>query len=269
MKVTYIDHMGTDLSVVNAARVSFGKKSDWKYAPVFDEFGNEVDERAFLSTNDLSLIHFLARGCTRGDWEKTLDEVVRHSYNIAKATDPHVLKLDDECLKELLNHIRRMPPHWTPFAHTAISLHIKAPLFVTRQINKHQVGFVINEVSRRYVTDTPEFYTPSWWRKKAENVKQGSSSDVVEVPDIRQVWDTVQEWYENLLDRGICPEQARMVLPQSMYTEFYMTGNLYGWANLYNQRTDSHAQKEVQEVAHQIGAIIEPLFPESWRALTQ
>lgn len=229
MKVTYVDHMGSDLSVVNAARVSFNKTSEWEYDKV-------------LSEKDTKLIKYLA------------------SHN-----------------------------HWTPFGHTAITLHIKAPLFVARQLGKHQVGFVWNEVSRRYVDDEPEFYQPGAWRKKPDkSIKQGSGEDfptgeedgyfgdvdgyVVQVDLDASHQDVLFEamrTYRFFLEEGMAPEQARMVLPQSMYTEWYWTGNLYGYSNVYNLRTDSHTQKETQEVAKQIGEILEPLYPVSWPLLTK
>lgn len=249
MKVTLIDRMGSDLSVVNAARVSFNKFSDWEFSAL----------REGLSERDKGLIRFLARGCTTGDWE-SLNWDVENCGTV-------------EELNDILNYIRRMPPHWTPFGHTAITLHMKVPVFVARQIHKHQVGFVVNEVSRRYVTDEPEFYEPEVWRKAADNVKQGSSDEAVsswEVGTLVPIHNhNCLNLYNKLLGDGVCPEQARMILPQSTYTEFWMTGNLFGWANLFNQRTDPHAQREVQEVAHMIGELIEPHYPESWKALTQ
>jgi thymidylate synthase (FAD) len=211
MEVKLIDSMGSDLSVVNAARVSFNKVS------------SEV------GANGIRLIKYLAK----------------HQHN-------------------------------TPFMHNSVTLHMKVPLFVARQIHKHQVGFTVNEVSRRYITDEPEFYVPDVWRKAADNVKQGSSDEAID-PDALPSSGRNPDWYANkaalgsykgLLALGVCPEQARMVLPQSMYTEFYMTGSLYGWAQVYLQRSDSHAQKEVQVVAEQIGDLMRPLFPVSWEALT-
>ena len=262
MKATYIDHMGTDLSVVNAARVSFGKKSEW--VPIHMKPGGDEGNPSEgwieykLSTRDKGLIRFLARGCTTGDWENLKKEFT-HWYGT-------------EGMDDLLNHVKNMPTHWTPFGHTAITLHIKAPIFVARQLGKHQVGMVWNEVSRRYVTDDPVAHMPKIWRKSAENVKQGSSDEPVTGTDVesvvRELYDHTNNVYHELLDAGVCPEQARMVLPQSMYTEWYWTGNLYSFANVFIQRTDSHAQREVQNVARQIGEIIEPLFPVSWSALT-
>lgn len=256
MKSTYIDHMGTDLSVVNAARVSFGKASDWVYSGVDT---NGPAEKA-LSKRDKGLIQFLARGCTSGDWESMRDDIL-HNFESWEEVD------------DLLRYIKNMPTHWTPFGHTAITLHIEAPIFIARQLGKHQVGMVWNEVSRRYVKNEPKFYNPKVWRKTAENVKQGSSDDPADLSimsehAINAYWQYAADTYDRLLRDGVCPEQARMVLPQSMYTEWYWTGNLYSFANVFIQRSDSHAQREVQEVARQIGKIIEPLFPVSWAALT-
>ena len=211
MKVTYIDHMGTDLTTVKAAIVSNYKFNPDKY--LTDGKVNENAER---------LINYLAR------------------YD-----------------------------HWTCFGHTAVTLHIKAPLFVARQLGKHQVGFVWNEVSRRYVDDKPEFYAPKVWRQRAANVKQGSSEEeVFVIPDHYE--DNMRhlvDHYQYLLDWGVCPEQARMVLPQSMYTEWYWTGSVAAYARVCSLRLDPHTQRETQEIAQQINDVIAPLFPVSWEAL--
>ena len=239
MLIEYIDHMGDDLAVVNAARVSFDKESEW--LPRI-----HTGEEKVLSKKDQGLIKYLS---THG--------------------------------------------HWSPFAHTAIKVRMKMPIFVARQIMKHTTGIEYNEVSRRYVDSEPEFYVPDVWRKKADNVKQGSSDEAFtdyfyheyqeddsRIPykfqhgvdrGLEDVYDdfleNVTELYKNMLEKGIAPEQARMVLPQSMYTEVIATGNLYAWANMYNQRTDSHAQKETRDLVLQLGEIIQPLFPVSWKAL--
>ncbi len=260
MKATYIDHMGTDLSVVNAAKVSFGKRS---------VFEGRVGGPDVLSEKDQSLIAFLARGCTSGDWDD-------HRQWVAEASDEG----DWEAFEDLLNHIRKMPSHWSPFAHTAITLHLKMPIFVARQIMKHTTGIEYNEVSRRYVDSEPEFYVPDVWRKKADNVKQGSSDegvDTIKIHGLEESLNSVYKYliedvgdlYKDLVSVGVAPEQARMILPQSMYTEVIATGNLYAWANMYIQRSDSHAQKETQDLAKQIGEIIQPLYPVSWEALTK
>lgn len=242
MQVTLIDHMGSDLSVVNAARVSFSKKSEWEEHGALNP---EAEALLVLSRHDQKLIQFLAR-----------------------------------------------ENHWTPFGHTAVTLHIEAPLFVARQLGKHQVGLVWNEVSRRYVDDEPEFYRPEVWRKRAENVKQGSSDETIKdggwYPDEFESHygdhfmvdnDWTGEWfawddpamalgvYNQMLECGVCPEQARMVLPQSMMTEWYWTGNIAAFARVCNLRLDSHTQKETQEVAQKIAAILMEHFPVSMKAL--
>ena len=171
MKVEYISHMGDDLQIVNAAKVSFGKRSEWETSacsfPPFSE--------TRLSKKDQSLIQFLARGCTSGDWDNLVYEVYETGWEDGKKGF-HDYNSSTE-IEDLLNHIRKMPSHWSPFAHTAITLHLKMPIFVARQIMKHTTGIEYNEVSRRYVDSEPEFYVPDVWRKKADNVKQGSSDE--------------------------------------------------------------------------------------------
>jgi thymidylate synthase (FAD) len=213
MKVELVDHMGTDLSVVNAARVSFNKVA------------TELEEK------DERLIKYLAR----------------HK-------------------------------HWTPFGHTSVSLRIRAPIFVARQLGKHQVGLVWNEVSRRYVDDEPEFFQPECWRTRPEeSIKQGSGDETIPLEDIavgyRYDWDyealmwLCKSYYEECIAKGVAPEQARMVLPQSMMTEWIWTGNLVSFSNLCKLRLDSHTQKETRDVAQLVNDIIEPLFPISWKEL--
>jgi len=220
MEATYIDHMGDDLTVVNAARVSFSKKSEWDTYFCSPEGGN----LPCLSEKDAKLIAYLAR----------------HR-------------------------------HWTPFAHPQITLHMKAPIFIRTQCFKHKVGFTENEVSRRYVDDAPEFYHPIF-RKRAENKKQGSMD---EFPANHEgceaayllALDACKKVYSGLLNEGVAPEQARMVLPQSMYTEWYWTGSLAAFARFVKQRTDPHAQYEIQVLATKVADVIQPLFPVSWAAL--
>lgn len=213
MKVELIDKMGTDLTVVNAARVSFHKTSS------YDE---NHDGTWSLSDKDQNLIRYLAE------------------HN-----------------------------HWSPFSHPQVMLRVKAPIFVARQLQKHQVGLSWNEVSRRYVDSEPEFYTPDGWRKRAENVKQGSSGE--EVYHDSSVYNvavrTAVNAYDRLLDDGVCPEQARMVLPQSMLTEWYWTGSLYAFSRVCKLRLDSHTQQETQQIARQISGIMQKLFPISWSVL--
>jgi len=221
MNVTLVDKMGTDLSVVNAARVSFGKVSQWEAIPEAGPIPNLLQDR------DEKLINYLAK------------------HN-----------------------------HWSPFGHASMQFHIKAPVFVARQLVKHQVGLVWNEVSRRYVDDEVEFYNPEEWRGKPTNSKQGSSDEVIDinprhlmVDNYEQICKSAKWTYEHLLSLGVAPEQARMVLPQSMFTEWYWSGTLMAFARVCNLRCKPDTQKETQVVANQIDELAEDLFPVSWKAL--
>ena len=214
IKAEYIDHLGSDITVVNSARVSFNKES---------QFENSGE----LSSKDVKLINYLAK------------------HN-----------------------------HFTPFTHPQITLRETVPIFVARQRFKHMVGFTYNEVSRRYVDDTPEFYFPAEWRTRPDgSLKQGSGGVHVENETMKRAYldfiKNASSLYERMVASGIAPEQARMVLPQSMLTSYYVTGSLAAFARLYKQRADSHAQKEIQDLAYQIGQVIQPLYPVSWAALTQ
>lgn len=181
--------------------------------------------------------------------------------------------------EKLLNYLAKHS-HWTPFSHPQICMRETVPIFIARQRFKHMVGFTYNEVSRRYVDDEPEFYTPNTWRSRPEgSVKQGSGRDVVESigngdwhnyidDEYKMLTDNALEVYNAMIESDVAPEQARMVLPQSMYTSYYCTGSLAAWARAYKQRIDSHAQKEIRDLAKQWGEVIEPLFPVSWAVLT-
>jgi len=218
--VRYIDHMGNDLMVVNAARVSFNKESGWEGE---QKWAGEIAGKK-LSERDQKLISYLAK------------------HN-----------------------------HWTPFAHPQICLHIKAPISIRTQLYKHKVGFVENEVSRRYVKDEPEIYNPRWRSAPTDGAKQGSSDFMMGTTFMDDFYqDIVEEslsCYEELLANGVAPEQARFVLPQGTYTEWWWTGSLAAYARVCKLRSDPHAQWEVREYAAAISKTIEPLFPESWKAL--
>jgi thymidylate synthase (FAD) len=215
--VELVDWMGSDLTVVNAARVSFNKESEWDIAD------SHIPSKS-LSERDVKLIKYLAK----------------HQ-------------------------------HWTPFAHPQITLRIKAPIFVRAQLGKHQVGLVMNEISRRYVTDKPEFYIPFWRSAPTNGAKQGSSGFIQSPSYLTDIFtnlcDDSLEVYEELLSCGVAPEQARAALPQSLYTEWWWTGSLSAFSRVYVQRIEAHAQWEVQNYAKAIGELIEPLFPVSWKAL--
>jgi thymidylate synthase (FAD) len=163
--------------------------------------------------------------------------------------------------------------HFTPFTHPQIVLREKVPIFVARQRFKHTVGFSYNEESRRYVSDDPDFFMPDGWRKAAENKKQGSSEELIKAEEVdldgmyAELVTHASTLYKAMITYGVAPEQARMVLPQSMFTEYYVTGSLAAFARAYRLRKDPHAQREIQDLAVRWDEVIRPLFPVSWSAL--
>jgi thymidylate synthase (FAD) len=176
---------------------------------------------------------------------------------------------DEEKDTRLINYLAR-EKHLLPFRHPSATLRIYAPIFVFRQLGKHQVGFSWSEVSRRYISSQPEFWVPDKIRKKADNIKQGSSEETLPnawIIDFHQQNKSCLHTYNTLLRAGAAPEQARAVLPQSMYTTCVVTGTLLGWHHLYTQRTEEHTQRETQEYARLIGEVMGELFPRSWEAL--
>ena len=211
MRVEYIDHMGSDASVVKAARVSFA-----------------ADGLEFDGGRDSGLINYLAK------------------HN-----------------------------HWTPFAHTSITLRMTAPVPIRTQCFKHKVGFSENEESRRYISSSPKFFIPQQFRKHPEgSVKQGSGEDMH--PTGNKYWrrhfqsnnSMCLDSYEMAIAGGMCPEQARFLLPQGMEVSWYWTGSLSAYARFYKQRTDPHAQQEIKILALEVGEILKPLYPVAWGALT-
>jgi len=212
MKVELLDFMGSDNSIVNAARVSFHKEAS-----------------QYTEEQNAKLIQYLCK------------------HN-----------------------------HWSPLAHAFLSFRIKAPIFVARQLVKHQVGLAWNEVSRRYVDDEPEFWFPEVWRGKPVNAKQGSSGEVNELRVIDD-WDNLYRskditelclrWYTENIEAGMAPEQARMVLPQNTMTTWIWSGSLAAFARVVRLRTDKHAQQETQDVAFEIDRLVPDNFKHSWKAL--
>lgn len=221
IEVALVDHCGTDLSVVNAARVSFHKESE--FVEVFEQ--GDHGPHLELSLSDYKLINYLAK----------------HK-------------------------------HFSPFNHAFLSFRVKAPIFVARQLVKHKF-MPWNEVSRRYVDDEPEFYMPDIWRAKAENIKQGSGANIV---SRYQTWcytvtetamyDALQT-YTGLLEQGVAPEQARMVLPQNTMTEWIWSGTLGAFCDMLRLRLDPHTQYESQLVAKKVYEEVVKLFPVATRAL--
>jgi thymidylate synthase (FAD) len=241
LQIELIDHMGSDLSVVNAARGGFVKQSKWVETPNAPGSWWDYSVTRSLAEADKRLIHYL----------------VEHGY-------------------------------WSPFSHVVVKFRVTAPIIINHQLWKSHIGAATqddtcgwNEVSRHYVDTPPEFYIPEKWRKRAEDVKQGSSDEAVTI--LRQRMhghQTVNDAYERLtnhatnlykemLDVGVCPEQARMVLPQSMMTEWIWTGSLAFWARLYKLRMSETAQEECKPIASAIGEHMTYLFPVSWKALTR
>ena len=212
IEVTYINHMGDDLTVVNAARVSFGKKSDY-----------------------MPRVHM---------------------------GEPKVLQFkDDKLIKYLAKH-----KHISPFGHCFASFHVKAPVFVARQLVKHKF-LRWNEISRRYVDEEPEFYVPDVWRGRSSDKKQGSEGKADTLVSPHYAYDTARNTYILLLEDGVAPEQARMVLPQSMMTEWHWSGSLDAFVDMCNLRCTDDTQQESRIVADAIDEEMERLFPVSWKAL--
>lgn len=268
MKAEYVDHMGTDLSVVNAARVSFDKVSEWEWAVEYPVDGGPGIELPHLAERDAKLINYLARGCSEKEWKAFLLDL-NLAGHLGQTED---WGPDTRRVEEIVQGLMHMATHWTPFTHTAITLRMQAPVPIRTQCFKHKQGFTENEESRRYIKSTPVLFVPEHFRAAADNVKQGSGGvhprstvllKAYEVHCARSI-----RFYERLIREGVCPEQARFVLPQGVEVKWIWTGNLASYARFYNQRTDSHVQKETQDLAKAVGEIIEPLFPVSWAALT-
>ncbi len=173
---------------------------------------------------------------------------------------------------KLINYLAKHN-HITPFMHPQITLRETVPIFVARQRFKHVIGFSYNEISRRYVDSEPTLYVPEEWRSRPEGyIKQGSGGVMANQQELQYMYNSFatqsKELYTQLIESGVAPEQARMVLPQSMLTSYYVTGSLAAFARAYNLRADNHAQKEIQDLAKLWNDVIEPLFPVSWKALT-
>ena len=212
IEVTYVNHMGDDLSVVNAARVSFGKKSDY-----------------------MMRIH-------NGE-----AKVLQHK--------------DNRLIKYLAKH-----NHKSPFNHTFTTFHVKAPVFVARQLVKHEY-MPWNEISRRYVDSEPEFYVPDVWRGRSADKKQGSEGVVKTNANVEYHNNVMLQLYKQQLDEGVSPEQARMHLPQSMMTEWYWSGTLYAFAKMCGLRLKEDTQAETRIVAEKVEDVMAKLYPVSWEAL--
>ena len=174
---------------------------------------------------------------------------------------------------KLINYLAKHN-HFTPFGQVTFKFRFKMPIFVVRQWYKHKVGLIENEVSRRYVSDEPEFFMPEYFRPAAENVKQGSDDVKHENSEFwKKRFDFYyvgcKQMYLDAIADGVCPEQARMILPQAMMTEFIQTGSLAAYARICKLRQDNHAQKEIQWYANEVSEAIEMRCPVSWKALME
>lgn len=253
MKAEYISHYLSDRDVANFARQSFAKLAD-----------------QYTETQNNKLIQFLARGMQSNDWENLIETMI----DIPKpcAEDPLGL-MGEQKARELAVYLRSIPQHWVPFGHPQITLRMQAPIPIRVQCFKHKIGFLESEESRRYISSTPEFFTPVTFRAAAENVKQGSIGRHERSAFWKDQYTLQCEnaigLYERMIADGVGAEQARLVLPQGCEVNWVWTGSLYAFSHAYNLRTDPHAQKEIQDLFDQIGKIIEPLYPVSWQALTQ
>lgn len=234
--VEFIDKMGSDQRVCNAARVSFSK---WN------------DESQELTQGDKGLLSYLATGLPaneRNNWEA-----------LAKANT-----------------------HWTPFAHCFLSIRVNVPFFLARQLHKHTVGLVINEESRRYIKSDIALWLPDVVHKAPEHAKQGASDEEHNSPLNTMYFDLgditakkriaiatkeAVEVYYNLVDSGVAPEEARIVLPLNAMTQWVWSGSLLAFARVYALRKDAHAQGAARDFAKLLGAILYEHFPESMKAL--
>jgi thymidylate synthase (FAD) len=243
MKAQYIAHYLTDSDIANIARQSFAGGT-----------------RVYTDEENNNLIRYLARGVPTKEWEN-LKEVMATYIS------------DDPDAHDMAVKLRNIPEHWVPFGHPQITLRMQAPIPIRVQCFKHKIGFVESEESRRYISSMPELYIPETFRAKGENVKQGSGDAHERSTMWRSVYiETAGNallQYNNMIIDGVCPEQARFILPQGCEVNWVWTGSLYAFANMYKLRSDPHAQKEIRDLADEIDKIIAPLFPVAWAALAK
>jgi thymidylate synthase (FAD) len=248
VKAIYENHYLSDRDVANFARQSFAKLAD-----------------NFTEAQNNNLIRFLARGMTSGDWEKLVKTIAREPE--------YGMRMSMQEASELATYLRKIPEHWVPFGHPHITLRMTAPIPIRVQCFKHKIGYVESEESRRYISTRPVLHLPDHFRASAPSVKQGSAGVHPGSGKWKEIYleqcTKAVDIYELMVNSGVCPEQARFILPQGVEVNWVWTGSLYAFANFYNQRSDSHAQKEIQDLANQVDQIIEPLFPVSWPALTK
>lgn len=274
----YLDHMGSDLTVVNAARASFGSESCWEsscwncnYRESQATWTDDNCPRCkadcaghlaepLLNVGDANLIRFLALGYRASEWEGLIEQF----FDAAK-------REDRLAISDMLRIHKNKPQHWAPFGHPHLQIRMTLPIFLGRQFVKHQVGGVWSEESRRYISDEPGVWFPDQWHTRPDDIKQGSGG-LVENQDAALHYATMGTAsglaaYDNLLKVDVAPEEARIVLPLNMMTTVVWTGSLAFWARVVNQRVEAHAQGAAKILGRQISAIVQPHFPESWKWL--
>jgi thymidylate synthase (FAD) len=249
---------GSDLGIVNAARKSFGRRSEWNWSK---ELESGTGDGRTLKDKDKRLLEFLARGMTAADFDELLDDMYEGGSK--------------EDVAGYLWQWRNTPTHDTPFNHGFFSFEVKAPVFVARHLVKHEY-LIMSEYSRRYITDDIEFYIPEVWRKAAADVKQGSSNETVDSIWFQDYGENYQDdigavisakcssdlmLYDSLIQGGVAPEQARMVLPQSLMTSWTWSGTLGAFANMCKLRLSSDTQAETREVAQAVYEELKKQFP--------
>lgn len=256
MNVDYVQHWGDDLIVANAARVSFDKHSNYIGAADAFEAGLRVASKNKQDSTDTKYIAYT---------DNIPDDLVNEGSYLGRGDFGLIYHLAES-------------GHTSCFEHMGATLKLKVPIFIARQIQRHRT-FSYNEISRRYVDSEPEFFWPDvGWRGRAADKKQGSTDTYVVATKgasytidegAKDVVSHALTAYNDMLASGVAPELARIILPQNMYTEFYMSGNLRAWEHFLKLRLDGHAQLEVQVVAQQIADILTPLFPVSMKALME
>lgn len=265
IKVEYDSHMGDCLKVCRMAKDSFGRTTDWEYDYKEVRMGSEWDswERVRddssrrLSGKDQRLLKMLARGMGQDEYETLLHEI--------KHCDP-------ENVERAIWKFRHTTPHLAPFGHNFITFKFQAPVFVMRQIVKHEY-IRISELSMRYVRGMPEYFRPKSWRAVADDVKQGSGGD----HDHQFEWDSELDGaysqdatlYDDAIDDGVAPEQARMFLRLCHMTQGHLSGSMDAISGLVTKRLDPHAQEETQDFARQIERKCREIWPWSWSALME
>lgn len=276
IRVELTDHMGSDLKVCQMAKDSFGRTTEWEYMECEypQTASHERNGWTFVKTmedgisqqlrrlnaRDQDLLKMLARGMGQREYAEIVEQ-------ISITNNPSIIK-------HLLWKFRHTTPHLAPFGHCFATFKFKAPVFVMRQVVKHEY-LRISELSMRYVRGMPEYFRPKSWRAMAENVKQGSGGELDSVYQYtlnlhcESLYDEDKWDYEDNLEMGLAPEQARMFLRLCHMTEGHFSGSMDAIAGLVIKRLDPHAQEETREFARQVDKHMAKIYPLAWAALTE